>query len=204
MSFSYPLSLPPSPRPRNAKITMKSNVGITESVFTFSTQKQVFAGQRWEIDLEYPPMTKAEAGDWIAFLAKMNGMEGTASVPEPDRTTTQGAGTGTPLINGASQTGNSIVTDGWTHSITNILKAGDIIQIGSYMYMVLTNTNSNGSGQATVDIWPDLRSSPADNAAITVSNCTTLCRLASNMSSWSTNSLQHYGLAITFVEELPS
>lgn len=133
MSFSYPLSLPSSPKPRSAKVTLKSSVAITESIFTFSTQKQVNAGQRWEIDLEFPPMTAAEAGDWIAFLAKMGGMEGTASVPDYDRPTARGTASGTALVKGASQTGNSIIIDGWTINITSILKAGDLIQMGSYI-----------------------------------------------------------------------
>ena len=54
-------------------------------------------------------------------------------------THTVGVATGTPLVNGASQTSTyasvkdtytqSLVTDGWTNSTTGILKAGDVITI---------------------------------------------------------------------------
>jgi hypothetical protein len=204
MAITYPLSFPTSPRPRSAQLRVLSNVATAESIFSMITQKQVHTGQRWELTLEMPPMTKADAGEWIAFLLKLNGKQGTVLVPDPDRTAPQGIGTGTPLVMGGSQSGNSLITDGWTISQTNILKAGDMIQIGSYMYMNLNNVNSNGSGQATLDLWPNLRSSPADNAVITVSNVKTLMRLASNSVEWSTDSLQNYGVVLVFVEELPS
>lgn len=204
MSISYPLSFPSSPNPRRARIIARSKVGTAESIFSFSTQKQVHSGQRFELDLELPPMTEAEAGVWIAFLLKLNGTEGTVKVPDPDRTAPQGVGTGTPLVNGGSQTGNSLITDGWTAGQTGILKAGDMIEIEDYMYMILNDANSDGSGNATFDIWPNLRSSPANNAAITVNNPSTTMRLASNEMAWDTNQLQHYGISMVFVEELPS
>jgi hypothetical protein len=203
MAISYPLSFPSSPNPQRARVVMRTNVGVSQSMFSFSAQKQVHSGQRWEIDLELPPITdQAVAGEWIGFLAKLNGTQGTVLVPDPDRTAPQGVGTGTPLVKGASQTGNSIITDGWTISQTGILKAGDLMQIGNYMYMVLSDANSDGSGDATFDIWPNLRSSPADNAAITVNNCKTLMRLASNETSWSTDKLKYYGITLVFVEDL--
>lgn len=203
MAISYPLTFPTSPKPRNARIIARTVVGISESMFSLVTQKQVHSGQRWEMDLELPPMTESEAGAWLGFLLSLNGVRGTVLVPDPDRTAPQGVGTGTPLVNGASQTGNSIITDGWTASQTGILKAGDLMQIGNYMYMVLSDVNSDAGGNATFDIWPSLRSSPANNAAITVNDCKTLMRLATNEMAWTTDSLQHYGLALVFVEELP-
>lgn len=205
MAISYPISgLPASPKPISARVSAVSNVGVSESEFSFVTQKQVHSGQRWEIDLEFPPMTAAEAGDWLAFILKMNGKEGTVLVEDPDRQTANGVATGTPLVKGGSQTGNSLITDGWTPSTADILKAGDLIQIGNYMYMVLNDVASDGSGDATLDIWPNLRAAPSDNAAITVSNCKTLMRLAGNNPAWTTNNMKHYGIVISFVEELPS
>ena len=204
MTISYPRTFPTSPKPRKARIIARSIIGTTESIYTFSTQKQEHAGQRWEMDLEMPPMTKADAGQWIAFLVSLNGKQGTVLVPDPDRTAPQGVGTGTPLVDGASQSGAVLVTNGWTISTTAIMSAGDLIQVGNYSYMVLVDANSDGSGTATLDIWPDLRSSPANDAAITVNNCKTLMQLATNEMAWSTDELQHYGISLTFIEALPS
>jgi hypothetical protein len=47
------------------------------------------------------------------------------------RTHTVGPLGGTPLVNGASQTGASLVTDGWTASAANRLKKGDIFTIAA-------------------------------------------------------------------------
>lgn len=105
---------------------------------------------------------------------------------------TVGTQGGTPLVNGASQTGSSLVTDGWSNSITNVVRAGDIFTIaGVYavnavtkqtlnrlqQFVVTASANSNGSGQATLSISPPIVTSgttqnvsagPADDAAITV------------------------------------
>lgn len=99
---------------------------------------------------------------------------------------------GTPLVNGASQTGSSLVTDGWTAAAASRLKKGDIFTIaGVYkvnpvsgntltdleQFVVTADVSSDGSGNATIPIYPAITTSgayktvsasPADNAAITV------------------------------------
>lgn len=121
-------------------------------------------------------------------------------------THTVGAHGGTPLVNGASQgtinTGatdnpyaatTSLVTDGWTNSITGVLKDGDIITIagvtavnpetkqstGALRQFVVTADVTSGAttGPATLILSPaiiaggayqNVTARPADNAAITV------------------------------------
>jgi hypothetical protein len=204
MAISYPLSgMPPSPRPRNARMVARSNVGVSESQFSFKVQKQRHSGQRWEMDLEFPPMTQTEAAEWEAFLMKLNGQEGTVLIEDPDRKTPAGTATGTPTVSGAHAAGvNSLATTGWTTSTANILKAGDRIQIGNFMYTILDDQNSDASTDATFDIWPRLREAQSGGESITTSNCKTTMRLASNEMAWSTNSLSHVGLNIVFIEEV--
>ena len=83
----------------------------------------------------------------------------------------QGTVTGTPLVNGASQTGNSIITDGWAASEI-VLKAGDIIKYAgiNIVYDVPADVTSDGSGNATIPINPPIfeGGEPADNAPIIV------------------------------------
>lgn len=85
--------------------------------------------------------------------------------------TLRGAGGGTPLVNGASQTGTSIVTDGWPAS-TTVLKVGDLVQFADLkiVHDVTANVVSNGSGQAAVTINPPVfaGSSPADDAPLEI------------------------------------
>lgn len=88
----------------------------------------------------------------------------------------KGAGGGTPLVNGATQTGESLATDGWSNSVTNVVRAGDVIRIAGLtpLFRVVLDANSNGSGEATLKINPPIPagSSPADNAGITRTGCT--------------------------------
>lgn len=104
---------------------------------------------------------------------------------------TVGTKAGTPLVNGASQTGSSLVTDGWTAS-SAVLKRGDIITIeGVYrvhpetkqstgvlqQFVVTEDVTADVSGNATVKISPSIvttgafknvSGSPIDNAQISV------------------------------------
>lgn len=128
---------------------------------------------------------------------------------------TVGALGGTPLVNGASQNTTyaasggenqqTLVTDGWSNSITGVLKAGDVITLAGVFavnpvgkqtlpylqqFVVKADANSNGSGQATLTISPAIISSgayqnvsaaPADNAAISVVTGTAATAYAQNM-----------------------
>lgn len=71
---------------------------------------------------------------------------------------------GTVLVNGAGQTGSSLVVDG----LTSTPKTGDTFSIAgvSLIYTVTADATVT-SGGATLAINPALASSPADNAAIT-------------------------------------
>jgi hypothetical protein len=123
-------------------------------------------------------------------MGRVGGMK--FSMDQNIATHTVGAQGGTPLVNGASQTGASLITDGWSNSITGVVKAGDVFTVaGVYkvnpvskvstgvlqQFVVTADANSNGSGQATISISPSITTStafqtvsgsPADNAAITM------------------------------------
>jgi hypothetical protein len=93
-------------------------------------------------------------------------------VPLPYRSTT-----GVPVI-----TGSSLVIDGATASISNWLRAGDIISIGGLapIYEVSANVNSLVGGHASIPINPPIFTggAPGDNAVITITGVTlTACIL---------------------------
>lgn len=86
-------------------------------------------------------------------------------------THTVGAHGGTPLTNGAGQTGSTLVTDGWSTGVTGLLKAGDVFTIAgvyeinpqSYEstgrlqhFVVQSDTDSDGSGNASISISPSI------------------------------------------------
>jgi len=71
---------------------------------------------------------------------------------------------GTVLVNGASQTGSSLIVDG----LDSTPQLGDVFKIaGVDKIYTVTATPTVSSGGSTVAIDPALASSPADNAAIT-------------------------------------
>ena len=71
---------------------------------------------------------------------------------------------GTVLVNGASQTGSSLIIDG----LTSTPQIGDIFKIaGVDKIYTVTATPTVSSGGTTVAIDPALASSPADDAALT-------------------------------------
>jgi hypothetical protein len=160
----------------------------------------------WMADVQLPPMTRANAETWVAALASLNGREGSFLLGDTANTSPRGTATGTPLVNGAGQTGYDLATDGWTPNITGILRAGDWLQLGSgstaRLYKVMQDANSNGTGQATLTLWPRLRSSPADNAAITVSSPKGRFMLAMDGAEWSIDEAKIYGLSFTAMEDL--
>jgi len=97
----------------------------------------------------------------------------------------------TPLVNGASQTGTSLVTDGWKAS-TAVLKAGDVFTIADVyavnpvsgdstgvlrQFVSTADVTSDDGGAATITIYPGITTSgayqtvsagPANDAAITM------------------------------------
>lgn len=206
MGITYPLTLPTAAGIAKVRLTANSVVGVSSSPFTAKQQVYKYPGQFWQADITLPPMKRVDAEYWISFLLKLGGSYGTFLLGDPNGATARGVATGTPLVNGASQTGNELVTDGWTNSTTGILKAGDYIQLGSgssaQLYKVLDDVNSDGSGNATLTIYPDLRSAPSDNATITVSNAKGVFRLVGGQQAWDINEASIYGMTFAAREAL--
>ena len=204
MAITYPLTL--SNTPASVRLSPINRVAISESPFSGVQQTYQHPAQFWEAEVNYPPLSRAEAEPLVAQLTSLYGVKGTFLLNDPAGTSPQGIATGTPVVKGASQTGATLITDGWTASKTGILKAGDWIQLGSgstaRLYKVLKDANSDGSGDSTLDIWPNLRSSPADDAALTIASASGVFRLLSNDLSYQISSATHYGITFACREAL--
>jgi len=204
MTISYPLSLPNTIGFNEVSFTAESVIARSESPFTFSQQILKFPGQRWSASVSIPPVSRDLAEDWVGFQLSLNGGENTFLLNDPNSTSPRGQGGGTPLVNGASQTGNSLNVNGATASQTNWLRTGDWFQLGSgatsRLHKVIQNVDTNASGEATVYFWPDLRSSPADSDPITLSSPKGVFRLANKVTSWSINEINSYGINFSAIE----
>jgi hypothetical protein len=204
MAISYPLALPTHTGIRSIELRAVNAVAYSRSPFTFAGQAFAYAGQMWQADVTLPPMKRADAEQWVAWLVSLRGSLGTFLLGDLLGATARGVATGTPLIKGGSQTGGTINIDGATSGVTGWLKAGDYVQIGSggtaRLHKVLQDTNSDGSGNVTLELWPHVRTAPADNAAVTVSSAKGLFRLASNEQAWSINEASIYGITFSAME----
>jgi hypothetical protein len=67
---------------------------------------------------------------------------------------------------------------------------------------VLDNVNSDGTGTATLTLFPSLRLSPADNAAIIVNNPKGQWRLSTNDIDYTIEKGQFYGITLACMEAL--
>jgi hypothetical protein len=104
----------------------------------------------------------------------LRGRMGTASgfdwlMSQNIRTHTIGTPGGTPLVNGANQTGSSLIIDGTTATTGNY-KYGDIITLGLYavnpvsgdtlsdlrQFTILNDVTADGSGNMTLNIYPTI------------------------------------------------
>ena len=98
-------------------------------------------------------MSLEDAKIWQAWIYELNGREGVFYLSDTVGAAGRGTATGTPLVNGASQALDTLVTDGWTASST--VKAGDWISINDRLYTILDDATANGSGNLTLTIWPE-------------------------------------------------
>lgn len=108
------------------------------------------------------------------FLARLANMD--IYLDQNIQSQTVGAYGGTPVVNGAGQTGSTLVTNGWTASVTGLLNVGDVFTLanvfainpqsrqstGALQNFVITATaNSDVGGNSTISIYPAITTSGA-------------------------------------------
>lgn len=159
---------------RNLTRRLESASGADTSPFTGTQKVQFWGGEWWSYDLEFATTQGLSARRLSAFFDALGGLRGTFTLRDPS--IVNPAGLGTPLVNGAGQTGNALVTDGWTGTG---LQAGDFFSLGTGTSLRLYRMTADAvpvSGVCTLAFVPALRSSPADNAALNVVNPGVLLR----------------------------
>jgi hypothetical protein len=201
MTISFPLSMPTGRGLRSLTIQPTSMVGVSMSPFTFAQQTYVHPGEMFAGSFELGEMNRDDGEEWAAFLTSLRGREGTFLLGDPLGATPRGTWTA-PLVNLGSQTGYVMNIDGMSAGATG--KKGDWFQIGSgsstQLYKLTLDFTANGSGQASIDFWPALRTSPADNAPLTLTSAKGIFRLSHNMRSWSLQDVRLSGISIDFHE----
>ena len=160
--------MPSTPGFAGVRFGLETNTQRFTSPLNRSTQRVLLGGARWTANYTLPTMNRSDAAKWQAFLMQLEGGVNTFYAHDPDAVHPQGDVSGSaPLVDGGSQTGSTLSTDGWKAN-TLVLKAGDYFTVNSELKMVTANVTSDGSGDATINFKPALRTSPSNNAALNV------------------------------------
>lgn len=208
MAISYPLSLPTSIGIAQIELRATNAVAVSRSPFTFSTQVHAYTGSAWQADVSLPSIRRDLAEDWVAWLLSLRGQLGTFYLGDPNAVTPRGSARDTDTIKVASavSSGGTISINSAPASQTDYLKAGDYMQIGlgvsRQLFKVLNDVDTDGAGAATVDVWPNVRTSIASTTPITVENTKGIFRLSSNEQSFSINEASFYGIAFGAMESI--
>lgn len=204
------IDLPGSP----SSITMKlqDGAGRFPSPLTPSAQIIDRGTLKWLATYAYSNISHDKRGELLGAMAAFNGTVNQVRILVQDNPKRGGYG-GTPLVNGASQTGYSINIDGVTNK-TNWIRAGDYFSIdvnGEHeLKMATADANSSG-GAVTISFVPKLRASPLNNAVVYVEDGTLpkprgIFRLQDNIVSWSSRPFQSNSeissITLSFIEDL--
>jgi len=199
MAISYPLALPTNIGIASIQLRAVNAVAYSRSPFTFAGQAHTYSGEAWEADVTLPPMNRADAEAWIAFLVSLRGQHGTFRLHDPSATSPRGTATGMTITGGVGdRTITSVVTSGRT------LKAGDyfgIVSGGKYrLHKVLQDYVGTGSA-SNLEIWPALRGSYT-NLNVDLTSPEGEFRLTSNEQAWTIKSASIYGITFGAMEAL--
>ena len=205
------VTLPNEPAaPATVDFSAYDMIAASTNPFTGQQQFYDWGAAVLEASVSMPPLTHVQAQNWIAFMLSLKGTANVFQFGDPlALLPVKGGINGTPVVNGAGQTGRTLATKGWAAPLTgpffSVLQPGDWIQIGFRLYRNLTQqfvSDPGGIGLVVLDIWPPLREPPADGDAIIVADTKGLFRLKSNQRKWSITASRLYGLQFEIREAL--
>lgn len=162
------ISMPASPGFTACEFGLETNTQTFSSPLTKTVQRVKLGGDRWVATFTLPKMIRAQAAPWQAFFLLCQGSANAFYGFDPDCKYPRGSWPGTPLVKGGSQTGSTLVIDGLTANAKGIGLAGDYFNVNGELHQLTAPADSNGSGEATLQFQPPLRTSPPDNAPVTV------------------------------------
>lgn len=192
MAISFPLSLPTVKCPMTVEFRAINAVAIDQSPFSFDQSVHHWGGEMWQADITMPPMDRADAEQWNAFLTSLRGQYGTFLLGDPRGKVSRGTATAA-TITGAIETSSVTVV------MTGTLLAGDYIQLGTGLDATLHKVLVDQSGNGTLEIWPALRKARTSVSA-TIADAKGLFRLSTNDIGWTIDQLNKYGITLPAME----
>ncbi len=197
MSGAFPLV--PAPNSIKIQSLAPTRVSVAHSL---RRSTRTTGAQRWLVTADWMGLTRVQFAPIQAFVIAQRGQWDNFTMLLPGHKAPQGVATGTPLVNGAGQSGRTLATRGWSASVTGILKAGDFIGLTGQtkVYMVTADASTDASGNATLTIEPALMGSPADGAALIVRNVPFTLALASDTLEMAVQPPVLYNFSLSLLE----
>lgn len=197
--YTFP-TLDKVPAPAEMEWSLVSNTQSFTSPLSGAVQTVEMPGARWKVAFTLNVLDLSDSALLRSFMALLRGQSGRFYLWHLGHPNPRGVATGTPVVSGASQTGTTLVTSGWTPSTANILRAGDYFTVNGELKMLVTDAASNGSGVATLTFEPPLRSSPPNAAAITTTKPAAVFKLDDDAIRWTTRAPYFDAISIAATE----
>lgn len=162
MAISFPLAFPSVRPPRAVTLRGRNVTGLNVSPGSLVPQVYKWPGERWELDIEFPPLRRALAEPIIAFLIALEGPIGSFTMGDPAGQVPRGT-----AASGVTATGTARVST-VTLKGSGTLLEGDWISFGSHRWLhKMKKSVTLSGGGVSAEIWPALRASLSDAAAAT-------------------------------------
>lgn len=188
-----------------AEWTLVSNREEFVSGLTRTMQLAARQGDYWQARITLHPMERRHAQSWYAALLRGLTEPFYLEAPYAEKMLHQeetGQAPGAPAVAGAGQTGRSLVTNGWAANYQ--IKAGDWFSVnnGTFeeLHLVEQDAVADGLGAATLRLTRSILRSPADGAALRVSNPRAEMILAEPQHSVTANRLRVFRSTFTVRE----
>jgi len=191
----------PNITPATNTFELVSNTRTYRSPLTNAVQTASRKGSLWKASLQFNNLSGDDRKVMQAFLVKLNGQQHRFTLQDHSHTP-RGAGGGTLRVNGASQSGTTLVCDGATASVTNYLRAGDYISFNNELHMVVADANSDASTNVTLSIAPPIRKTPADDTIVDYTIPVLGVFMLAGPASWNTTIDIHSSFNIEAVEDV--
>lgn len=159
------LTLPSSPQPRSITPRLITARNELTPAFGGTVQRLNRKGSRYALAVEMPPMKYTDALAWDDLMAETDTV--LMDVPQPGLVI---GSPGAPLVNGAGQSGSSLILDGLTGGY--VIRKGQwlsvVISGRRFLYRAASAATASGGGAVTVPLRTMLRSLPPDNAVVEI------------------------------------
>lgn len=197
-------SIPSGVKIISSRFGLEYNSQVFTSPLSNAQQVLELTGARWTASYTLAVYkANSDAAEEIkSFLMKLRGMANDFNAYDPDYDGARGTVSGAPQVMGGSQTGNSLICDGFANN-SNVFKDGDYFSVNGEFKRITQSITSNGSGEATLVFEPPLRNSPSDNAVITYASPVCRMRLVdSGAAVWDSNAQKLQQYTFTGVERI--